>query len=144
MSLEWIKQPLTRAIARSIRSGTRVSRPTLDGHRFIYDDLKQMWADSSAHHVVLTHDKDPIWQYWRYSPEGGWEFKDTAETLEDIQQIAGLEVVDEVETRAAGTYVVAQKDGSTLRVHCTSREGPEAISAIWKRMGYAVSLEEVS
>lgn len=145
MTSEWERQPLTRAVARSIRSGTRVTRPILEGHRFSYDDLKEMWSTPERHHVVLTHHKDPTWQYWRFTDEKSWQLKEVADTRQEAQDAAERdEAANPTYPQGAGTYVVATKEDRTLRVRCESGDGPSALSGIFTRMGYSVEVQEVS
>lgn len=145
MSSEWSKQPLTRAVARSIRSGTRTTRPYLDGHRFFFDDLKEIWSTPDRHQVVLTHKKDPVWQYWRFTDSDGWQFLGHFITKELAQAAAEFKHTEVApSTPDAGTYVVATKEDRTLKVRCQSSDGPSALQGIFMRMGYSVEVQEVS
>lgn len=145
MTSEWIKQPLTRAVARSIRSGTRVTRPIMEGHRFDFTDLKEVWSTEDRHHVVLTHHKDPVWQYWCFDDER-WQLRGWATTKEVAQAAGNVDAFPEETSEPAekGIYVVATKEGRTLRTRCFSQDGPPALAGIYKRMGYDVKVHEVS
>ena len=69
MTLGFAKQPLTRYVARGMRAATKGRE--LDGHRFTFTDLKELYISDDEHHVVATHAKDPVWQYWLDTPNGG-------------------------------------------------------------------------
>lgn len=69
MTLGWIKEPLTETTAKEIRKAVRISHDRgIDGHWFDYEDLRTIWR--SGDHVVITHMRDPSWQYWRRDVEG--------------------------------------------------------------------------
>lgn len=140
--LIFTKQPLTRQVARSIRSGTRVARPSLDGHRFDYSDLQELWATEDAHHAVLTHAKDPVWQYWRLGQKG-WSLVNVATTRTAVQSLAANEEILTTPAGGRGTYVVACQGDRKIRVRCTSAEGPDALSGVFTRLGYQVHVDEV-
>jgi hypothetical protein len=142
VTLIFDKQPLTQHIARSLRSGTRVTRPSFDGHRFDYNDLKELWASGNGQHVVLTHDKDPIWQYWRLIDKS-WRLMNVATTRRAAQVLAQSEEMLTAPAGGAGTYVVAKKDDRAIRVKCQSENGSTELTGIFTRLGYEVQVDEV-
>lgn len=143
--MEWVKHPLTREVARAIRAANRVGRYEIEDHRFAYADLKELWASEDECHAVLTHDKDPIWQYW--VNDGAWRQFSVHRTREDAQKEALVQTQEEpTSTPVPGIYLLARcgTDSRPIKVHCTSQEGPEALRSIFARLGYAVALENVA
>lgn len=140
MTLAFVKQPLTREVARHLRAATR-KVPPLDGHRFLYTDLKELWATEDGEHLVLTHDLDPIWQYWHRSPTGGMALVCCRPTRIEAQRAAEAAVVTTV---TAGKYVLAQQPGGrVIRVACRS-EDPSIVRSIFDKLGYTTSVQVVA
>lgn len=142
MTLEWEKKPVSRELTRNMRAINRVKRMTVDEHRLLYEDLAEVWATSDEDHVVLTHKKDAVWQYWHRHPTDNWTFVSVHKTREKAVEAAGIAAVPPM---PAGTYVVAQKGtGRPIRVRCTSQSGPEALQSIFTKMDYTVKVENVA
>lgn len=142
MTLGFQKQPLTRTVARGMRSVTK--NKELDGHKFSYNDLKELWISEDEHHVVCTHDIDKAWQYWLDAPEGGWTLASVHGSREAAQSAALDHEFPEVQPDT-GTYVLARKSQGhrTIRVKCTSDLGPSYWTGFFAKLGYSTSVEEV-
>jgi hypothetical protein len=129
-----------------MRAINRVKQMTIldsDEHRLLYEDLAEVWATTpDEDHVVLTHKKDPVWQYWYCHPKDNWTFTSVHKTREEAVEAAGVAAVPPM---PAGTYVVAHRPkGRVIRVLCTSQSGPEVLSSIFSKMDYAVKVEQVA
>lgn len=142
MTLGFSKQPLTRTVARGMRAATKGKE--LDGHRFSYNNLKELWISEDERHVVVTHDDDKLWQYWLDAPEGGWALASVHKSREAAQSAALDHEIPEAQPET-GLYVLATKgEGSrTIRVKCESSEGPEFWVRTFTKLGYSTSVEEV-
>lgn len=143
MTLGFQKQPLTRTVARGMRAATKGKG--LDGHKFNYIDLKELWISEDEHHVVVTHQNDSAWQYWLDAPEGGWTLASVHKSREAAQSAALDHEIPEAQPET-GTYVLATKGQGhrTIRVKCTSELGPAYWSGFFLRLGgYSTSVEEV-
>lgn len=142
MSLGWQKQPLTRFVARGMRAATKGKE--CDGHKFSFNDLKELWISDDEHHVVCTHDEDKSWQYWLQTPEGGWELASTHGSRTAAQS-AALDHETPENQPEPGVYVLATKGEGhrTIRVRCESQEGPGYWSGLFLRLGYVTTVEEV-
>jgi hypothetical protein len=141
MTLHFNRQPLTREVARGLRAATR-KVPALDGHRFIYTDLKELWATEDGIHLVLTHDSDPVYQYWYRPPEGTMELVCCTSTRQEAQAAAEAKAVPLPPT-PSGHYVLAWRPGGrTIRVACKSKD-PSVMRGIFERLGYETNVEEI-
>jgi hypothetical protein len=143
MTLGFARQPLTRIVARGMRAATRGKE--LDGHKFSFGDLQELWISDDEHHVVATHTKDPGWQYWQDTPDGGgWQLASVHHSLRAACSAACDHEYGEV-LPESGRYVVAcaGEGHKVIRVRVTSTEGPELIRGIFTRLGYEVGMEEV-
>lgn len=141
MILTWTPQPLTREVARGLRAATRKSSG-LDGHRFSFNDLKELWRAEEGDHIVLTHDADPVWQRWGTTPEGGWQLKSCHSSRQEAQRAA-----EQCETTLAsppeGIYILAWRPGGrTIRVQCRSND-PQIMREIFENLGYQTNVEAV-
>ena len=144
MTLGFAKQPLTRYVARGMRAATKGRE--FDGHKFRYEDLKELWISADEHHVVLTHDVDPVWQYWCDTLDGGgWVLASIHHSLAAAQSAACDHQFAETQPKP-GTYVVACAPGGEhrwIRVRVTSKDGPAMLRRIFTDLDYAVWMEEV-
>lgn len=142
MTLGFQKQPLTRTVARGMRAATKGKE--FDGHRFSYNDLKELWISEDEHHVVCTHDTDKVWQYWLDAPEGGWVLASTHGSREAAQSAALDHERPEVQPDP-GTYVLATRGPGSrvIRVKCELDESPEYWVRTFTKLGYSTSVEEV-
>lgn len=143
VTLEWERKPISRTLTRNMRAINRVKQMTIEDHRLLYEDLAEVWATTpDEDHVVLTHKKDPVWQYWFRHPQDNWTFVSIHKTREKAVEAAGIAAVPPT---PAGTYVVAQRpQGRVIRVLCTSQSGPDILSSIFSKMDYAVKVEDVA
>ena len=141
MTLTWHKQPTFREVARGMRAATRKAR-SLDGHHFSYRDLKELWS-AGDHHIICTHEADPVWQHWHRGQEGGWVLRSCHESLLEAQMAA--ECVPQHQDKAApGRYVIAWRPGGrTIRIACRTGD-PSIQRGIFERLGYETSVEEVA
>jgi hypothetical protein len=140
--VRFLKHPLNQGMARTLRASTRATRPEIEGHRFSYAGLKELWATEDREHVVLTHDGEDGWQYWAKGPDGGWELIGVHPTREEAQGAARLPQPSPL--GEPGTYFVAHKpEGRSIRVHCTTPEAVDTLTAIFQKMGYETAVEEV-
>jgi hypothetical protein len=144
--LEFTRHPLTGEVAHILRASSRGHHPpTLDGHSFVYRDLKELWVSVDGEHVVLTHDKEDGWQYWHKPPEdeGGWALVSVHPYRGEAQAAADLN--HGPPPLAAGTYFLAwHPGGRTIRVLCVSPDAAETLTAIFTKLGYDTSIEEVN
>lgn len=138
------KQPLTREVARGLRAATRKA-VALDGHRFIYNDLKELWSSEDGAHLLCTHEGDVIWQYWHYPPEGTARLVCCFPTRREAEAAAALTVTGALPAKALpGIYLLAWSPGGrTIRVQCRSGD-PSIQQGIFERLGYETSIEEVA
>lgn len=139
------RHPLTREFARILRASARARRPEIDGHRFRYDDLKELWVSADQCHAVLIHDEENCWQYWHNPPtDGGWQLMGLHPSREEAQKAA--EMV-RAPTPGPGTYFLAWLPDSlsthTIRVRCTTPYAIEALTGIFEKLGYDTNTEEV-
>lgn len=140
-TLEWVKQPLTREIARGLRAATRKITP-IDGHRFRFTDLKELWSADNEH-FVCTHDEDRVWQYYHRSPDGGVQLICCVKTRRQAQAAAET-TQNPPSSTPSGTYVLAwQPGGRIIRVTCHSGD-PSVQQGIFQRLGYETSVEQVA
>ena len=138
--MDFQKQPLTRALARSLRAGTRGI--DFNGHTFRYTDLKDLWAAADIH-AVLTHAEDTSWQYWFHAPAGGWQLVGVYPTRKEAQEAAGQpQTGEELEP---GTYVMARWDenGRWMRVRSSSDRITENLCDIFKNLGCETRVDSV-
>lgn len=144
-TLSWHKQPLVLTVARSLRASTRPTRPEIDGHRFCYEDLRELWASDDECHVAFTHTHDRSWQYWFNAPQGGWT-PISVHTSRAKAQAAALH--EPPSALAPGTYVLARdggrRDARVISVQCTTTRGPQLLCDIFAAMGYVTEVKEVS
>lgn len=139
--LTWTQQPLTREVARGLRAATRKS-PGLDGHRFSYNDLKELWKAEEGGHLVLTHDADPVWQHWATTPDGGWQLTGYYADREAAK--AAAEAAPISAATPQGRYVLAWRPGGrTIRVRCQTHD-PVPLQGIFQRLGYETNVEDVA
>ena len=134
------KAPLTRALARSLRAGTRGI--DFNGHRFRYTDLKELWATPDDLHAVLTHDEDKDWQYWFHGATG-WTLVGIYPTRKEAQAAAGQpQSESELEP---GTYVMARWDEKSrwMRVRSSSDRITENLCDIFKSLGCETRVDSV-
>ena len=142
MSLEWVLHPPTSLLAQQLRRDIRARRREgPGGHRFVYGDLRLLWA--AEHHVLLSHYADLSWQHWaHHSLDQGWlpigayiefeEAKAAAEFHEWEPEWPAPKV-------SPGTYVLSgwprENDGDviyTMRVRCHTKNTAIAV-ADWLR-----------
>ena len=143
MTLGFARQPLTRYVARGMRAATRGKE--LDGHKFTFTDLKELWISEDEHHVVATHETDPLWQYWLDTPDGGgWTLASVHHSREAACSAAYDHEFAEM-LPAPGTYLVAcaGEGRRVIRVRCEAADGPAVLVGIFTRLGYEVGIEEV-
>jgi hypothetical protein len=143
MTLTWTNQPLTRELARGLRAATRKT-PHLDGHRFTYTDLKELHSAQGGTHLVLTHDADPVWQYWHRPPEGGIQFVcyGTRKQCYEAAEVRAAEIQPDI--YPPGTYLIAWRPGGrTIRVPCLSKD-PSTLAKIFEDLGYETNVEAVA
>lgn len=140
--MDFSKQPLTRALARSLRAGTRGIE--FNGHGFRYSDLKELWATPDDMHAVLTHDEDKTWQYWFHGAHG-WALVGVYPSRLDAQAAAGQEQIKAEDDLEPGTYVMARWDanGRWMRVRSSSDRITENLSDIFKSLGCETRVEDV-
>jgi len=141
-TLEWVKEPLTRELARALRAATRRTRPHIDGHGLNYNDLKELWSAEDVH-VVLTHDTDPVWQRWFYSPDTlTWELRGLHDTRHEAMEAALADTAPT--TVIPGTYLNAWMDNCsrTISIKCGDNARAEEMGRIFSRMGYQVRVDE--
>lgn len=127
-----------------MRAINRVKQMMIEEHRLLYEDIAEVWATTpDEDHVVLTHKKDPVWQYWYRHPEDNWTFVSIHKTREKAVEAAQASTEPEV---PPGRYVIAQRDKEArkIRVLCTSQSGPDILSSIFSKMDYAVKVEDVA
>ena len=137
--MDFTKQPLTRALARSLRAGSRGIE--LAGQRFRYNDLKELWGADDLH-AVLTHEGDECWQYWFHGATG-WQLVGVYPTRKEAQAAAGQpQPEDELEP---GTYVMARWDenGRWMRVRSSSERITENLCDIFKSLGCETCVDSV-
>ena len=137
--MNWEKQPLTRAVARSLRAGSRGIE--LAGQRFRYNDLKELWAVDDIH-AVLTHEGDKSWQYWFHGAHG-WTLVGVYPTRKEAQAAAGQPQDDDA--LEPGTYVMARWDenGRWMRVRSSSDRITENLCDIFKNLGCETRVDSV-
>jgi hypothetical protein len=137
--MNWEKQPLTRALARSLRAGSRGIE--LAGQRFRYNDLKELWAVDDIH-AVLTHEGDKSWQYWFHGAHG-WTLVGVYPTRKEAQAAAGQPQDDDA--LEPGTYVMARWDenGRWMRVRSSSDRITENLCDIFKNLGCETRVDSV-
>ena len=137
--MDFQKQPLTRAVARSLRAGSRGIE--LAGQRFRYNDLKELWAVDDIH-AVLTHEGDKSWQYW-FHGEHGWTLVGVYPTRKEAQAAAGQPQDDDA--LEPGTYVMARWDenGRWMRVRSSSDRITENLCDIFKSLGCETRVDSV-
>ena len=137
--MDFQKQPLTRAVARSLRAGSRGIE--LAGQRFRYNDLKELWAVDDIH-AVLTHEGDKSWQYWFHGAHG-WTLVGVYPTRKEAQAAAGQPQDDDA--LEPGTYVMARWDenGRWMRVRSSSDRITENLCDIFKSLGCETRVEDV-
>lgn len=137
--MDFIKQPLTRAVARSLRAGSRGIE--LAGQRFRYNDLKELWAVDDIH-AVLTHEGDNCWQYWFHGAHG-WTLVGVYPTRKEAQAAAGQPQDDDA--LEPGTYVMARWDenGRWMRVRSSSDRITENLCDIFKNLGCETRVDSV-
>lgn len=136
-ALEWVKQPLTRELARSLRAATRKSKPSIDDHTFKFTDLKEMWAADNVH-VALTHDEDRKWQYWYQDPKKGWTIVSIHTSRKKAFEAALESLPDEPEVATdEGVYVLARFNEKSrwMRTRIQSSDGLEKIKTMYSRLG---------
>jgi hypothetical protein len=144
VTLEWERKPVSRELTRNMRAINRVKQMTIDDHRLFYEGIAEVWATIPGEdHVVLTHKKDPAWQYWYKHPEDNWIFLSVHTTREGAQE--AVQASTDPET-PPGRYVIAQlsKGARKIRVLCTSESGPDVLSSIFTKMDYTVKVEDVA
>lgn len=143
MTLEWQKKPISRTLTRNMRAINRVKQMMIDEHRLLYEDLAEVWAtDPGEEHVVLTHKKDPVWQYWHRHPENNWTLLSVHKSRTAAQDAAQASTEPPV---PPGRYVIAQRPkGRKIRVLCASESGPEVLSSIFTKLDYSVRVEDVA
>lgn len=138
--LHWAKQPLTHQLARELRAATR-RHPQIDGHTFGFADLKELWCAADVH-VVCTHEHDPVWQYYRQTPDGGWMPVSVHPTM--AAAMAAADGAHGPTERQDGTYLLARFGTRPwMRVRITSRDGIDVIGAIFDRLGAQTKLERI-
>ena len=137
--MDFQKQPITRAVARSLRAGSRGIE--LAGQRFRYNDLKELWAVDDIH-AVLTHEGDKSWQYW-FHGEHGWTLVGVYPTRKEAQAAAGQPQDDDA--LEPGTYVMARWDdnGRWMRVRSSSDRITENLCDIFKSLGCETRVDSV-
>lgn len=137
--MDFQKQPITRAVARSLRAGSRGIE--LAGQRFRYNDLKELWAVDDIH-AVLTHEGDKSWQYWFHGAHG-WTLVGVYPTRKEAQAAAGQPQSDDA--LEPGTYVMARWDenGRWMRVRSSSDRITENLCDIFKNLGCETRVDSV-
>ena len=137
--MDFQKQPITRAVARSLRAGSRGIE--LAGQRFRYNDLKELWAVDDIH-AVLTHEGDKSWQYWFHGAHG-WTLVGVSPTRKEAQAAAGQPQNDDA--LEPGTYVMARWDenGRWMRVRSSSDRITENLCDIFKNLGCETRVDSV-
>ena len=143
MTLFWEKQPLNQQVARALRGPTRRHNTPVDGHRFVFDDLRELWCAGETQ-VVLTHDQDPVWQYWADTPDRGWRLVSVHATRQAAQEVA-VEQTPETPVIAPGTYVLARFAESRpwMRIQVSTDQCAADIQSIYVRLGAEVKTEVV-
>lgn len=135
---EWTKQAPTGNLTRQIRAGTR-RKPSIDGHTFNYNDLKEIWLSGDS--VVITHKQDPVWQLWANTPTGGWlpvsihnSRKKAQDALDDLPLAEGEE---------PGTYVFFRFNDQRpwQRVKVQTSDGEKNLAAMYNRLGAETRVE---
>lgn len=137
---EWTKQALTGNLARQIRASTR-RKPSIDGHTFSYNDLKEMWLTGES--VVITHHQDPVWQLWSVAPGGGWLPVSVHDTREQAQNDLGDFPPVEVPGEEPGTYVSFRLNDQRpwQRVKVQTTDGVKSLTAMYERLGAQTRVE---
>lgn len=145
--MEWQKQPLNQRVARDLRASTR-RQPSLHGHKFDYNDLKELWMANEVN-VVLCHDEDPVWQYWYYAPAGGWAPISLHETREAAQAAVPEHAPSEYLTKEPeepGTYVSFRfaDDRPWQRTKVLTEDGVERMTSMYERLGCEVQVQNIA
>jgi hypothetical protein len=145
----WKKQPITRQLAKELRKAS-VSQPDLNGHSFKFTDLKQLWQ-GDPDHVLLTHDRDQVWQYWYKAPVGGWQPISIHDSMEEGQDAVAaykhpdvvIPPVEDEDGSDEGTFVLfrSDEDKPWHSVRVLSRDGAEKLSDMYERMGFEHKIE---
>jgi hypothetical protein len=140
--MDWVKEPLNRRAARGLRAATRRC-PEVDGHRFTYNDLKELWASTNGAHLLCLHDSDPVWQHWHHSTEG-WTLVGVY-TNRMKAQVGAAQIKSPSPVVEAGTYLVAKMgQGRPIRIRCGTAGRLTTIEEIYQKLGYDTSVEEVA
>jgi hypothetical protein len=133
--LAWQKEPLTRFLARRLRRTTQGQ--SLDGHRFRFEDLYELW--SADYFAVASHHKDKSWLLF-HAPDGGnFKLVSVHSGLKGAQDAA---IEDEI--REPGTYLLARFPGRRwMRVPVSGTSTMGTIGTIFAGLGCEVSSEVV-
>jgi hypothetical protein len=138
--VEWTKQAPTGNLTRQIRAGTR-RKPSIDGHTFNYNDLKEIW--SAGESVVITHKQDPVWQLWTNTPTGGWLPVSIHKTCKQAQEALGDHPPVEAPGEEPGTYVCFRfhDERPWKRVKVQTTDGVRSLTGMYERLGAQTRVE---
>lgn len=140
--MSWVNQTLGSNVARQMRASTRVA-PSIDGHRFSYNDLKELWSSEDGLHIVCTHKSDKVWQHWRRKPEATTWTPVSVHT----SKVKAQAFVDDPPP-PPGTYLIARADQSpgrqVISIRIESSSGAKVLTDIFQNMGYLTELQTVA
>ena len=138
--LVFIKQPLTRSLARCLRAGARDLEQ--DGHCFRYTDVRELWSAGDDHHVLCTHHEDKAWMYFRHGDDG-WELVSVHTSRKAAQEAAKESLPAPL---APGTYVLARfgSEGHWMRVLCQTPATLQTIRDIFITLGCDTDIDVVA
>lgn len=148
--LKWELSPRTKRLAQALRAAGHIRRQEIDGHRFVFYSLAELWGTVDGMHAVANHKNERTWQYWYNDPERGWTFISVHQSQRMAKEAARAFKQPPKPAEPKGVYVVASWSDpeyhghAPMRVLVQSQDGVNVLRGIFSRLGCDTTLEEVS